>query len=484
MIKTHPVKSTLALLAAGALLVAGGCSDGTTLDAPPSNVQTFNESGRLLQAPVYGATVCADLNANDACDPGEPTTTSAADGRYTLPPFEGAASLDYRVLSRGGMTTNGDGDEVPGQDMAAVPGASVMSLLTTLEAYTPAAERPALVAQLNALAGGVDYRTLDFVDTAVQPGLMLAVKTVEAVMTTFSQVGVSSAQDQQQVLSDLGSTIAKAPAPLTPETVRTALPTLVSAAATTTVTTLTSQPDANLVVPNPAAFSTAMATLTASVATAIPTVPVKETPELLQTVAITTAAPTQTVTQAVSLVRSIALDTITLTTNSNPQTWTAAALPGTLTLATLPSTLQVTVAGSNSGAEITYADVLLTMTISDNTAGRNGRNIVLSIDGLSAKIASGGALTLTKGTQALVATGKTSTGVVVTANVANTSWGSVSGNQVTFDLNALNAQLKIDGGRDLNTLASTGRYSISAKVSGPTNPPFVAMTRVLDLVIQ
>lgn len=482
MTKIHPLKSTLALFAAGALLVAGGCSDGTTLDAPSSNVQTFNESGRLLQAPVYGATVCADLNANDACDPDEPTTTSGADGRYVLPPFEGAASLEYRVLSRGGMTTNGDGDEIPGQDMAAVPGAKVMSMLTTLEAYTPKADRPALVAQLNALAGpGVtDYRTLDFVDTAVQPGLMLAVKTVEAVMATFSQIGVSSPLEQQLVLSDLGTTIAKAPV-LTADTVRTALPALVSAAASTTVNTLTSPPNANLVVIDAAAFSTSMNTLVTALATAIPITPVKETPGLLQDVASSTLAPTQTLTQAVSLVRSLELASITLTTNSNPQTWSAAALPGTLTLATLPSSLQVTVAGSNSGADITYADVLLTLTISDNTTGRN---IVLSIGGLSVGIANGGALTLSKGTQALAVSGRTSTGVVVNANVADTSWGTVSGGQVTFDLAALNNQLQLNGGRNLNTLASSGRYSISAKVSGPTNPPFVPMTRVLDLVIQ
>lgn len=481
MAKPHQVKSTLAMLAVGTLLVAGGCSDGTTLDAQPGGVTTFNESGRLLQAPVYDAIVCADLNANNACDPGEPTTTSGADGRYTLPAFEGANTLEYTVLSRGGFTLDGDGIEVPGQDMAALPGATVMSMLTTMEAYTPKADRPALVAQLNALAGGVDYRTLDFVDTEVQPGLMLAVKAVEAVIATFNQVGASSAQDQQQVLKDLGTTIANAPAPLTPATVRTALPTLVSTAATTTVTALTAQPNANLVVSDPAAFSTAMGTLTTAVATAIPTVPVKETPSLIQTVTANTAAPTQTLTAQVTLVRSLALDQVTLTTNSIPQTWTAAGLPTTLTLSTLPSSLTATVKGTNSGAETTYSDIVLTLTISDNTPGRNGRNIVLSIGGLSAKIANGGALTLTKGTQALVVTGKTSTGVVVTANVADTSWGAVVGDQVTFNLDALNTLL---GGRDLNTLARSGKYSISAQLSGPSNPPFVPMTRVIDLVLN
>ena len=78
MAKSHQVKSALALFAAGTMLVAGGCSSGSNLDAPPGSVQTFSESGRLVQAPVKNAKVCADLNKNKICDPTEPFTQSDA----------------------------------------------------------------------------------------------------------------------------------------------------------------------------------------------------------------------------------------------------------------------------------------------------------------------------------------------------------------------------------------------------------------------
>lgn len=65
--------------------------------------------------------------------------------------------------------------------------------------------------------------------------------------------------------------------------------------------------------------------------------------------------------------------------------------------------------------------------------------------------------------------------------MADTTWGTAGGATVTFNLNALNIQLQANGGRDLNTLAATGDYLISAEVTGA---PFVALIQSLKLTIQ
>ena len=66
-----PLISTLALL--------GGCFHDEE-DEPP----TVAVSGLVVDGPLQGATVCYDLNDNNACDTAEPTATTDANGRYSL----------------------------------------------------------------------------------------------------------------------------------------------------------------------------------------------------------------------------------------------------------------------------------------------------------------------------------------------------------------------------------------------------------------
>lgn len=472
MTSNYHLKSTLAVLAAGALLIAGGCSDGTDLDTLPGSVATFSEEGRLLQAPVKGAKVCADLNQNRVCDPTEPSTQSDPDGNFTLS-FEGAATLDYVIVSEGGLTTNGAGQDIPARNMAAIPGAKVVSMLTTMEAAVPAgAQREALVAQFNAVAGA-DYRTLDFSATAVPRELMLMVKTVEELLGGFEAIGASGSAQQLVVLQQLGATIAAAPA-LTAATIDASLPALVGTGAQSAFSLLN---DSNLEVTSIEAFGEAMAAIATSVAGAIPAgAMVTET--AIQA-AVETAAQTATENLATVVTSQVKLDlaSLTLTTNAGAQTWTAAALPNTLTLSSLPSALSVTGAATNTtGVAKSFTNVSLKLTIAQSS-----RSISLSIGGLSANVAADGTLSLAKGTSPLQVAGQTASGVLVTFTVADTSWGSASGGTVTFDLNALNTQLQANGGRDLETLAASGSYTIAAEVTGA---PFVAMTKTLSLTIQ
>lgn len=475
MAKSHQVKSTLALFAAGTMLIAGGCSSGSSADAPSGSVQTFSESGRLVQAPVKNAKVCADLNKNKICDPTEPFTQSDANGDFSLS-FEGATTQTYDLISEGGLTLNGAGQDVAARNMAAPAGAKVMSMLTSMELLTPAgAQRDALVAQLNALAGVADYRTLDFSAIAVPRELMLAVKTVEEVLGGFSSLGVGSWAQQQVVLQRLGMAIAAAPA-LTAANIDTALPTLVGSAAQSAFAFMN---DPNLQITSLTAFGDAMAAIATSVAGAIPPGATVTEGDIQAVVEAAAATAAQDLGTVVTSQVKLDLASVTLTTNVGPQTWNADALPTTLTLSSLP--LSVSVSGSainTTGVAKSFSDVLLQLTIADAT---QGRSIILSIGGLTASVAADGSLSLAKGSNALHVEGLTSSGALVVFDMASTLWGTASGNSVDFDLTALNTQLQANGGRDLNTLAASGAYTISAEVSGA---PFVALTRALNLTIQ
>jgi len=75
------LNSLAAALASGALFLAacGGKSDDP---APPPGPVAF--SGSVADGPLSGATVCFDLNDNAVCDSGEPSSLTAADGRFSF----------------------------------------------------------------------------------------------------------------------------------------------------------------------------------------------------------------------------------------------------------------------------------------------------------------------------------------------------------------------------------------------------------------
>ncbi len=470
MIQNQHLKALLAALAAGTLALAAGCSDGTSIDNPPGTAQ-LSESGKLLQAPVKGAKVCIDLDGNGVCGPNEPFTTSDANGQYTISGTFQVVGANPPILSEGGLVTNSAGTEVPARNMSAPSGAKVVSMLTTLEMATPPAQRAALVAQLNALAGGVDYHTVDFFTTAVPRELMVAVKTVEAMVGGFESLGAGSAAQQKTVLAQLGTTLANAPT-LTAATIDTALPTLVNTAAQSAFAFINSP---TLQVSSVAALGDAMGAIATSVAGAIPAGTTVSESTILAAVENATKTSTDSLASVVTSWVKLDLSSVTLTSNVI-QTWTAANLPTGLTLASLPNSLAVTAAATNTtGAAQTFNNVTVKLTVAQAT-----RSIVLSIGGLTVNVASNGTLTLTKGTAPLVVQGLTSNGTQVLFNMADTTWGTASGATVTFDLNALNTQLQANGGRDLNTLASSGNYVITAEVTGA---PYVAMTKSLALSI-
>jgi hypothetical protein len=75
-LKALPIVS---IFSAAILTACGGGGAGAGSSSSPT---TF--SGVVVDGYIEGATVCLDLNANQACDTGEPTATSKAGGAYSL----------------------------------------------------------------------------------------------------------------------------------------------------------------------------------------------------------------------------------------------------------------------------------------------------------------------------------------------------------------------------------------------------------------
>jgi len=85
-----PMQDKLRLLAAAigaaSVLALAGCGGGdgpsATNNNPPQ--QTANLTGKAIDGYLVGAKVCLDLDGNDSCDPGEPSTTTDENGNYGL----------------------------------------------------------------------------------------------------------------------------------------------------------------------------------------------------------------------------------------------------------------------------------------------------------------------------------------------------------------------------------------------------------------
>lgn len=76
-----PIPSARSVALLGCLALAG-CGGGGS--SPPS-ASTSSVSGVVLDGPIQGATVCLDVNANQLCDSGEPTSAPTdAQGNYTI----------------------------------------------------------------------------------------------------------------------------------------------------------------------------------------------------------------------------------------------------------------------------------------------------------------------------------------------------------------------------------------------------------------
>ncbi|WP_348751489.1 hypothetical protein [uncultured Aquincola sp.] len=116
------------------LAACGGDGDDDT-PAPPPPAPTAQLSGVVLDGALANAKVCLDINDNRACDADEPSTTTGADGKFTLTAEEAKLPLHpVLAVATAGTTTDADyGAIAKGYTLAAPAGkGAVITPYTTL----------------------------------------------------------------------------------------------------------------------------------------------------------------------------------------------------------------------------------------------------------------------------------------------------------------------------------------------------------------
>ncbi|WP_052736409.1 hypothetical protein [Aquincola tertiaricarbonis] len=117
------------------LAACGGDGDDDNNTAPPPPAPTAQLSGVVLDGALANARVCLDLDDNRACDADEPSTTTAADGKFTLTAEEAKLPLHtVLAVATAGTTTDADyGAITQGYTLAAPAGkGAVITPYTTL----------------------------------------------------------------------------------------------------------------------------------------------------------------------------------------------------------------------------------------------------------------------------------------------------------------------------------------------------------------
>lgn len=181
--------STVTLVGCGSSSSGGGSS--TLVD------------GDVIQGPVSGATVFADLDGDSVLDAGEASTTTASDGSFddlVIPDGYG----DYVLVSLGGTDTTTDEPALP---MRAPAGAERITPITTLVASVPAGDaRDALIADLDELAGDGNSYDSD-PSTGAAADFVSLVKSVEQVLYAMEEIGVTDVADKLVIFEEITSEI-------------------------------------------------------------------------------------------------------------------------------------------------------------------------------------------------------------------------------------------------------------------------------------
>jgi hypothetical protein len=195
MMKTWKKYPLLLLLAFA--LAGFGCSDG---GSRPAGDLGATLSGSVVQGPVSGALIIADKNGNYLLDSDEAFTFSDANGDFNdlvIPDGYGS----YVLVSTGGIDTLTDQPALP---MLAPAGAKNITPITTLVALTPEADRAALIADLDALAGEGNGYDSD-PSEAAKADFVSLVKVVESTLYLMQDLGVTETGDQFLVATKISS---------------------------------------------------------------------------------------------------------------------------------------------------------------------------------------------------------------------------------------------------------------------------------------
>ncbi len=158
------------------LFAIAGCSGAG------ENNTSLLVSGKVIQSYVANATVCVDENGNRVCDPGEPSTKTAADGSFTLQIPDNAGGL---LCVTGGIVASTNATALP---LLAPPTAKNITPLTTLVALDP--DVKAAIS-----AAGIPYDTDIANPNGVKGRALKLALVVESVMYNLkNQMGLSASK--------------------------------------------------------------------------------------------------------------------------------------------------------------------------------------------------------------------------------------------------------------------------------------------------
>lgn len=215
----RPASLTLVAACAAALLQACGGSDDPA-PAPDPVPATVAISGVVADGPLQGATACYDLNDNGACDSGEPSATSDADGKYSFSVDAGVAGQHAVVAQVPATAIDKDTGAAIGAALVLLSPptgtsgaqAVVVSPLTTVVAHTAADAGIAVAeatARVQAQLGLPASPLADITAANAAPELVLAARSVGKVMVDTTRLaadnGVSAAQ-AAKLVRDAAST--------------------------------------------------------------------------------------------------------------------------------------------------------------------------------------------------------------------------------------------------------------------------------------
>ena len=122
--------SIASLLISGIAACGGGGGGSSTASTTPAAPVTL--SGKVIDGYIVGARVCLDVNSNNTCDAGEPSTISDATGSYILPAYNGSiAGLQVLALVLEGAVDLDDGLPIKAKDAYTLMAPAAASLTVT-----------------------------------------------------------------------------------------------------------------------------------------------------------------------------------------------------------------------------------------------------------------------------------------------------------------------------------------------------------------
>lgn len=197
----------LAATSSALLLSACGGGGGDSSSASTPTTPTQQVSGKAIDGYLVGATVCLDLNDNGVCDPGEPSTTTQADGSYSLPVSGTITGKKLLVV----VTPSTKDLSRPGYTFPASFTLSTLLSDTTNQHVTPLTSmvtaqmeaglsRTAAEQNVTALLGGTVNLNADYIAGQDAATSALASKVVDKI-TTFAANGQADANKVRAVLN-------------------------------------------------------------------------------------------------------------------------------------------------------------------------------------------------------------------------------------------------------------------------------------------